>query len=441
MEINFGSKECNVKIVYYGPGLSGKTTNLEIIHQKTPESNRGKLTALATDMDRTLYFDYMPIDLGKINGLTVRLRLFTVPGQVFYNATRKIVLRCVDGVVFVADSQESQRKANIESFENLKENLLEQGLSIEEVPLVLQYNKRDLPNAVPFDVLDADLKFHPKIPSFGAIAPKGDGVFQCLKAIANLTMAKVEENVVSKPRPTGDKESQRVGASLASAKPSDSVLQRKKQEVEITQKRKVSLPPNREDKEERQEGRKIATPMGQDLSPSTTHLGQNKTAETTHFPKVGQTNEPIVRKTASMPSFPASPEPKKFAPSVGEKKPFLHQPFHNKLGPSPARPAETVESKDVAHASMGAKEPLKKNFSGFLEQRKAASAPMGTVAPPGTATSRINKFSMPLFQGSLSSGESLSSSGNKKIPPMRPTKDASPIASWGKIPKKEDEEE
>ena len=215
MEINFASRECNVKIVYYGPGLSGKTTNLEVIHQKAPDANRGKLTALATDLDRTLYFDYMPLELGKISGLTVRMRLFTVPGQVYYNATRKIVLRCVDGVVFVADSQEKQRNANLESLANLKENLLEQGLNIEEIPLVLQYNKRDLPNIMSIDMLEADMNSTLKAVSCPAIAPRGDGVFQCLKMIANLTMAKVEENIKVKPKVVTEKESQKIAPSAS----------------------------------------------------------------------------------------------------------------------------------------------------------------------------------------------------------------------------------
>ena len=195
MEINFSSRECNVKIVYYGPGLSGKTTNLEIIHQRTPIANRGNLTALATDLDRTLYFDYMPLELGKISSLTIRMRLFTVPGQVYYNSTRKLVLRCVDGIVFIADSQFSQREANKESLLNLEENLQEQGISIEEIPIILQHNKRDLPDIMPIEMMEEDLNSRLQVPCFPAVAFRGDGVFQCLKSIANLTMGKVEDSI------------------------------------------------------------------------------------------------------------------------------------------------------------------------------------------------------------------------------------------------------
>ncbi len=198
MEINFSSRECNVKIVYYGPGLSGKTTNLEIIHEKTPAENRGKLTALATDLDRTLFFDYMPLELGKIGGLTIRLRLFTVPGQVYYNATRKLVLRCVDGVVFVADSQESQRDANLESLQNLEENLAEHGMDLHKMPLVLQFNKRDLPNIMSLERMEELLNKTLHAPCFPAVAIEGNGVSQCLKSIANLTMVRVEESIRNK---------------------------------------------------------------------------------------------------------------------------------------------------------------------------------------------------------------------------------------------------
>ena len=202
MEINFGSKECNVKIVYYGPGLSGKTTNLEVIHKKTPETNRGRLTALATDMDRTLFFDYMPLELGKINGLNIRIRLFTVPGQVYYNATRKLVLRCVDGVVFVADSQKERQEANIESLTNLADNLKEQGFSIEDIPLVLQFNKRDLNDIMSLETMREEMNNKLKAPYFPAVAVKGEGVYQCLKSITNLTMLKVEQNVQKNARIT-----------------------------------------------------------------------------------------------------------------------------------------------------------------------------------------------------------------------------------------------
>lgn len=205
MEINFNTREVNIKIVYYGPGLSGKTTNLEIIHKRTPEDNRGNLTAVSTEQDRTLFFDYMPLELGEICGLKVRLRLFTVPGQVYYNSTRKLVLRCVDGVVFVADSQEEKKQENLESLENLKTNLIENGSKIEDLPLVMQFNKRDMPNIMTLEAMENLVTREYKVPWFPAVAIKGDGVFQCLRSIANLTLVKVED--------TMKKRSTRVGKS------------------------------------------------------------------------------------------------------------------------------------------------------------------------------------------------------------------------------------
>lgn len=180
VQINPLRREVNCKIVYYGPGLSGKTTNLEIIHQKTPDANKGKLTAVATEQDRTLFFDFMPMDIGMVAGMQIKLRLFTVPGQVFYNATRRIVLQGVDGVVFVADSQRHKFEENLESLQNLKDNLKEYGRTITEIPLVLQWNKRDLPNVLPLEELENRIN-NLKAPSLPAVATAGKGVFPTLK--------------------------------------------------------------------------------------------------------------------------------------------------------------------------------------------------------------------------------------------------------------------
>ncbi|MHC4852967.1 MAG: GTP-binding protein, partial [Planctomycetota bacterium] len=151
VQINFALKEVNCKIVYYGPGMSGKTTNLEIVHQKAPENNKGDLTSISTDGDRTLFFDFMPLDLGTVAGMRTKFQLYTVPGQVYYNSTRKLVLQGCDGVIFIADSDPEKMAENIESYDNLIENLQEYGKDIRELPHVLQYNKRDLPNALPVD--------------------------------------------------------------------------------------------------------------------------------------------------------------------------------------------------------------------------------------------------------------------------------------------------
>lgn len=187
VSINYASKEICCKIVYYGPGLSGKTTNLQYVHQKIPPQTRGELISLATDQDRTLYFDFLPVDIGKINGFSIKFQLYTVPGQVYYNATRKLVLRGVDGLVFVADSQKSKMDENIESCQDLVENLKEYGYQNEKLPLVFQYNKRDLSDISSVDDLERIL--NPKgLPHFEGVATQGMGVFDTLKCISKLVL-------------------------------------------------------------------------------------------------------------------------------------------------------------------------------------------------------------------------------------------------------------
>jgi signal recognition particle receptor subunit beta len=198
MEINLKSREVSIKVVYYGPGVSGKTTNLEIIHEKTPNTNKGRLSSLATDQDRTLFFDYMPLELGEISGLKIRLRLFTVPGQVYYNSTRKLVLRCVDGIVFVADSQVGKNQENMESLQNLYENLRELEIDADSIPIVMQYNKRDLSNIMSVEYMNQTINYELNADHFEAIAIKGQGVFQTLKCIASKTLKKAEENIKNK---------------------------------------------------------------------------------------------------------------------------------------------------------------------------------------------------------------------------------------------------
>jgi signal recognition particle receptor subunit beta len=187
VSINYSAREVCCKIVYYGPGLSGKTTNLQYVHAKVPNNTRGKLISLATEADRTLYFDFLPINIGTINGFNAKFQLYTVPGQVYYNATRKLVLRGVDGLVFVADSQADKMDDNLESLTNLEENLLEYGYDINQVPVVIQYNKRDLPNVLTVDELNARLNSR-GWPSFEASATIGNGVFDTLKMIIKLVL-------------------------------------------------------------------------------------------------------------------------------------------------------------------------------------------------------------------------------------------------------------
>jgi signal recognition particle receptor subunit beta len=213
--INYASREINCKIVYYGPGLGGKTTNLEYVYEKVAPSSKGKLISLATETERTLFFDFLPVDLGTIRGFRTRFHLYTVPGQVYYNASRKLILKGVDGVVFVADSQIDRMEANLEAMQNLYDNMAQHGYDLTQMPFVVQYNKRDLPNAAPVPELDAALNpgwpvedaarqkptpdpYRPgeylvkevdgtwieRVPTFEAVAVKGDGVFDTLKAVS-----------------------------------------------------------------------------------------------------------------------------------------------------------------------------------------------------------------------------------------------------------------
>ncbi|MBI5851930.1 MAG: GTPase domain-containing protein [Planctomycetes bacterium] len=191
VQINFALKEVNCKIVYYGPGMSGKTTNLEIVHQKAPEENKGELTSISTDGDRTLFFDFMPLDLGNVAGMRTKFQLYTVPGQVYYNSTRKLVLQGVDGVIFVADSDGEKMAENIESYENLIENLAEYGKDARDLPHVIQYNKRDHPNALPVEELDKQMNRF-GVPTFEAVAVTGEGVFPTLKVLAGMVLESID---------------------------------------------------------------------------------------------------------------------------------------------------------------------------------------------------------------------------------------------------------
>ncbi len=185
--INYASREINCKLVYYGPGLGGKTTNLEYVYGKVNPETRGKLISLATEQERTLFFDFLPVDLGAIRGFKTRFHLYTVPGQVYYNASRRLILKGVDGIVFVADSQAERMDANIAAMENLYENLADYGYDAAQIPIVLQWNKRDLPNAVPVGELNAQLN-PGDVPAFEAVAVRGDGVFDTLRAVSKLVL-------------------------------------------------------------------------------------------------------------------------------------------------------------------------------------------------------------------------------------------------------------
>jgi signal recognition particle receptor subunit beta len=189
--INFAAREINCKIVYYGAGLGGKTTNLQVIYQKTADQQKGKMISLATETERTLFFDFLPLDLGSVRGFKTRIHLYTVPGQVFYDASRKLILRGVDGIVFVADSQEQRMDANVEALENLMSNLREHGYDFNKIPYVLQLNKRDLPNILPVDMLATELRKKNE-PIVEAVAFQGVGVFETLKEIAKQVLTELK---------------------------------------------------------------------------------------------------------------------------------------------------------------------------------------------------------------------------------------------------------
>ncbi len=189
--INYASREINCKIVYYGPGLCGKTTNIQWIYEQANPEKKGKLVSLATETDRTLFFDFLPLDMGTVKGFKVRFHLYTVPGQVFYDASRKLILRGCDGIIFVADSQQARMEANIESIANLATNLKENGFDIRSIPYVLQLNKRDMPSAAPVPEMERLLRFRNE-PMIEAVANQGTGVIETLKACARQILMELQ---------------------------------------------------------------------------------------------------------------------------------------------------------------------------------------------------------------------------------------------------------
>ena len=203
---NYAGGEINIKIVFYGPGLSGKTTNLEHIYSKLPRDNKSKMVSMKTRTDRTLFFDFLPLEVGEVNGMRLRFLLYTVPGQVYYNATRKLVLKGVDAVVFVADSSHDRMQDDLESLQNLEENLTDLGITLRQFPWVIQYNKRDLPECIDRAVMEEKLNMQ-KVPSFEAIATTGEGVYETFSEIARLVFLKVEKDLreVRSGRETSEK--------------------------------------------------------------------------------------------------------------------------------------------------------------------------------------------------------------------------------------------
>src|ERR1043165_3206424 len=219
---NYATREITAKIVYYGPGLCGKTTNLQFIYDSLPSNNKSKMLSLATKTDRTLFFDFLPLDLGKIRGMRTKLQLYTVPGQVYYNSTRQLVLKGSDGIVFVADSQDHALDANLESLQNLEDNLKRQGVRIREIPIVMQYNKRDLPNAMPAAEMNAEIN-KLNAPHFESVATTGIGVEETLKGITQLVLAHLIRKYNLEGSEPLDREIQILNAPSASAGAKDSL--------------------------------------------------------------------------------------------------------------------------------------------------------------------------------------------------------------------------
>jgi len=222
VQINFATREVSCKVVYYGPGACGKTTNLQQVHDKAPSKSRGTMTSIATEGDRTLFFDFMPLELGTVAGMKTKMQLYTVPGQVYYNATRKIVLEGVDGIVFVADSSAGRREANLESWQNLKDNLSEYGLDIGDLPLVIQFNKRDLPDAMPVEQMNAELN-DLGVDTFEATAVTGKGVMLTLRKLSSLVLQRLNQQprrgAARRASPTAKPAEVPVAASSAPARP------------------------------------------------------------------------------------------------------------------------------------------------------------------------------------------------------------------------------
>ena len=219
---NYATREITAKIVYYGPGLCGKTTNLQFIYDSLPSNNKSKMLSLATKTDRTLFFDFLPLDLGKIRGMRTKLQLYTVPGQVYYNSTRQLVLKGADGIVFVADSQDHALDANLESMQNLEDNLKRQGVRIREIPLVIQYNKRDLPNALPVAEMDSEVN-KLAAPKYESVATTGLGVEETLKGITQLVLAHLIKKYGLEGSEPVEREIQILNPTVPSERPHDSL--------------------------------------------------------------------------------------------------------------------------------------------------------------------------------------------------------------------------
>lgn len=342
VQINFAQKSVTVKIVYYGPGMSGKTTNLEVVHQRAPESNKGDLTSISTDGDRTLFFDFMPLDLGTVAGMRTQFQLYTVPGQVYYNSTRKLVLQGVDGVIFIADSSASMMEENLESLRNLEENLREYGKDIMTIPMVIQYNKRDLPDALPVEELEAKINRF-GAPSFEGIASSGQGVFPTLKSLAASVLDTIHEQ-------TGAASAGRTAPAPAAAAPAPAAA---------------------------------APTMAQPAAPLPAPVAQQPMQQPAQQPAPAMA--PAAEQGAAQPSAPqapAMPAPMMSTPPVAEPP--------QAAAPAPVAPAAPAEGLRLAQPTPAVSMPASPPASAIpmAPTQPPAAAPAPAPAAPRGATAR-----------------------------------------------------
>jgi len=363
--INYAFKEIISKIVYYGPGLSGKTTNLQFVYKKVPSKTRGELISLATDADRTLYFDFLPVNVGTIQGFSTKFQLYTVPGQVYYNATRKLVLRGVDGIVFVADSQVDKMDENIESLQNLKDNLDEYGYDKDQIPMVIQYNKRDLPNVATIEELERILN-PGGLPYFEAVAVSGDGVFKTLKAISKLVLDQIGKNSTGARKPAAVNTPKAAPEASAEHKPA------KEKKAPVQEPIAVGAGPS----EEKPDNRSDAQP--EIVSSANTHTNvvvSDMPAESEErYADDGEDIEETTEKSVlkeDVDETPAKDDPiaKKHPDIIDdystEESESLYQPLYGGTGDS-----KTFDEESTQVSNMGLREPLSLGKPQMAESRK-----------------------------------------------------------------------
>ncbi len=363
VSINYSSREVCCKIVYYGPGLSGKTTNLLYVHSKVPSDTRGKMISLATEADRTLYFDFLPINIGTINGFAAKFQLYTVPGQVYYNATRKLVLRGVDGVVFVADSQPDKMEENVESLINLEENLREYGYDINDLPMVIQYNKRDLPGVLPVETLNAKLNTR-GLPHFGASATLGNGVFDTLKLIIKLVLEKAKRSASNRARPP---------VSMAAPKPQEQAA--------------PAEPPA--PAEAPQPAAEASTPAADTVAPVTAEQENPEVRDDDDTGRVpGRSTQPVAVGAGSPKNAAprAQPEPVKYRPYPGSDE--GPENFESKVSSANFTPRKIEEPDDTVPVSSR----IRSGSNGDADVSRPAMAPSlkkrGEMKKPGNVKKR-----------------------------------------------------